>query len=120
MSRLIGRSRPLPDIADHVAQPETIDPGRVRQLLGEAFRILRVYGRGRSPGAGVAAIMLVVVFASNHLLENFVEPKVMGRTLDIHPLVVLVVTRRPSAVSVKSGQRDLHRPGSVRRSRGGP
>jgi predicted PurR-regulated permease PerM len=25
------------------------------------------------------------------LLENFVEPKVMGRTLDIHPLVVLVV-----------------------------
>ena len=26
------------------------------------------------------------------MLENFVEPKVMGRTLDIHPLVVLVVT----------------------------
>jgi predicted PurR-regulated permease PerM len=26
------------------------------------------------------------------LLENFVEPKVMGRTLDIHPLIVLVVT----------------------------
>jgi predicted PurR-regulated permease PerM len=26
------------------------------------------------------------------VLENFVEPKVMGRTLDIHPLVVLVVT----------------------------
>jgi predicted PurR-regulated permease PerM len=26
------------------------------------------------------------------LLENFVEPKVMGRTLDIHPLVVLIVT----------------------------
>ena len=36
--------------------------------------------------------MLVVVLASNLLLENFVEPKVMGRTLDIHPLVVLVVT----------------------------
>ena len=26
------------------------------------------------------------------MLENFVEPKVMGRTLDIHPLIVLVVT----------------------------
>ena len=36
--------------------------------------------------------MLVIVVASNLLLENFVEPKVMGRTLDIHPLVVLVVT----------------------------
>ena len=36
--------------------------------------------------------MLVVVLAANLALENFVEPKVMGRTLDIHPLVVLVVT----------------------------
>jgi predicted PurR-regulated permease PerM len=36
--------------------------------------------------------MLVAVLASNLLLENFVEPKVMGRSLDIHPLVVLVVT----------------------------
>ena len=36
--------------------------------------------------------MLVAVLASNLLLENFVEPKVMGRTLNIHPLVVLVVT----------------------------
>ena len=36
--------------------------------------------------------MLVVVLASNLVLENFVEPKVMGRSLDIHPLVVLVVT----------------------------
>ena len=36
--------------------------------------------------------MLIIVLASNLLLENFVEPKVMGRTLDIHPLVVLVVT----------------------------
>ena len=36
--------------------------------------------------------MLVVVLAANLVLENFVEPKVMGRTLDIHPLVVLVVT----------------------------
>ncbi len=43
-------------------------------------------------GLDVAAVMLVVVLASNLVLENFVEPKVMGRTLDIHPLVVLVVT----------------------------
>ena len=37
-------------------------------------------------------LMLVIVLAANLVLENFVEPKVMGRTLDIHPLVVLVVT----------------------------
>ena len=36
--------------------------------------------------------MLVVVLASNLLLENFVEPRVMGRTLDIHPLLVIIVT----------------------------
>jgi predicted PurR-regulated permease PerM len=36
--------------------------------------------------------MLLIVLAANLVLENFVEPKVMGRTLDIHPLVVLVVT----------------------------
>ncbi len=47
------------------------------------------FGEG---GLDVAAVMLVVVLASNLLLENFVEPKVMGRTLDIHPLLVLVVT----------------------------
>jgi len=34
----------------------------------------------------------VAVLAANLILENFVEPKVMGRTLDIHPLIVLVVT----------------------------
>ncbi|HEX5881023.1 MAG TPA: AI-2E family transporter, partial [Actinomycetota bacterium] len=43
-------------------------------------------------GIAQGAIMLVVVLVANLALENFVEPKVMGRTLDIHPLVVLVVT----------------------------
>lgn len=43
-------------------------------------------------GAPSAIVMLVVVLAANLVLENIVEPKVMGRTLDIHPLVVLIVT----------------------------
>jgi putative heme transporter len=34
----------------------------------------------------------VVVLASKLTLENFVEPRVMGRSLDVHPLVVLIVT----------------------------
>jgi putative heme transporter len=58
-------------------------------FLGGGLAVIIAWGDG---GLGAAAVMLVIVLASNLLLENFVEPKVMGRTLDIHPLVVLVVT----------------------------
>ena len=58
-------------------------------FLGGGLAVIVALGDG---GAGKAAIMLVAVLASNLLLENFVEPKVMGRSLDIHPLIVLVVT----------------------------
>ena len=129
-----------------VAQIDPSIRGEVNGFVGEACRILRDYGRGRTAmsvivavvvalaalllglplvftifmvnfiggyipyigaflggglavivalgdgGLDVAIVMLVVVVAANLLLENFVEPKVMGRTLDIHPLVVLVVT----------------------------
>jgi putative heme transporter len=43
-------------------------------------------------GVTTALVMLAVVLGANLLLENLVEPKVMGRTLDIHPLLVLIVT----------------------------
>ena len=58
-------------------------------FLGGGLAVIVALGDG---GPGEAAVMLVVVLAANLLLENFVEPKVMGRTLDIHPLIVLVVT----------------------------
>ncbi len=58
-------------------------------FIGGGLAVLIALGEG---GLGTATIMLVVVLASNLLLENFVEPRVMGRTLDIHPLVVIVVT----------------------------
>ena len=58
-------------------------------FLGGGLAVIIALGDGGLPEA---AIMLVVVLAANLALENFVEPKVMGRTLDIHPLVVLVVT----------------------------
>jgi putative heme transporter len=58
-------------------------------FLGGGLAVIIALGNG---GLGTAGVMLVVVLAANLLLENFVEPKVMGRTLDIHPLVVLVVT----------------------------
>ena len=58
-------------------------------FLGGGLAVIIALG---DEGLGTAVIMLVVVLASNLLLENFVEPKVMGKSLDIHPLVVLVVT----------------------------
>ena len=58
-------------------------------FLGGGLAVIVALGDG---GLDAAAVMLVVVLAANLVLENFVEPKVMGRTLDIHPLVVLVVT----------------------------
>ena len=58
-------------------------------FLGGGLAVIVALGDGGLPQA---AVMLVVVLAANLALENFVEPKVMGRTLDVHPLVVLVVT----------------------------
>jgi predicted PurR-regulated permease PerM len=43
-------------------------------------------------GVTSAIVMLIVVLGANLLLENIIEPKVMGRTLNIHPLLVLIVT----------------------------
>jgi predicted PurR-regulated permease PerM len=58
-------------------------------FLGGGLAVLVALGEG---GIGLAFVMLVIVLAANLLLENLVEPKVMGHSLDIHPLVVLVVT----------------------------
>jgi len=58
-------------------------------FLGGGLAVIIALGDGGLPEA---ALMLVVVLAANLALENFVEPKVMGKSLDIHPLVVLVVT----------------------------
>jgi predicted PurR-regulated permease PerM len=58
-------------------------------FIGGGLAVLIALGDG---GLGVAAVMLFVVLAANLLLENFVEPRVMGRTLNIHPLLVLVAT----------------------------
>jgi predicted PurR-regulated permease PerM len=58
-------------------------------FLGGGLAVIVAIGDG---GVSSGVIMLVAVLAANLALENFVEPKVMGKTLDIHPLVVLVVT----------------------------
>ena len=58
-------------------------------FLGGGLAVIVAYGEG---GIGLAAVMLLVVLAANLLLENFVEPRVMGTTLDIHPMLVIIVT----------------------------
>ena len=61
----------------------------VGAFLGGGLAVIVALGDG---GLDAALLMLVVVLAANLLLENFVEPKVMGNTLHIHPVVVLIVT----------------------------
>jgi predicted PurR-regulated permease PerM len=58
-------------------------------FLGGGLAVIIALGHGGIPEA---AVMLIVVLAANLLLENFVEPKVMGSTLHIHSVVVLVFT----------------------------
>jgi putative heme transporter len=58
-------------------------------VVGGGLAVLVALAHGGVPSAFV---MLLVVLGANLVLENLVEPKVMGRTLDIHPLLVLVVT----------------------------
>jgi len=45
-----------------------------------------------SQGTTTALIMLVIVILANGLLQNIVQPIAFGATLDLNPLVVLVVT----------------------------
>jgi predicted PurR-regulated permease PerM len=45
-----------------------------------------------SQGTTAAVIMLVMVILANGLLQNIVQPIAFGATLDLNPLVVLIVT----------------------------
>ena len=45
-----------------------------------------------SQGTTTALIMLVVVLLANGLLQNLVQPIAFGATLDLSPLVVLIVS----------------------------
>ena len=43
-------------------------------------------------GIGQALVMLAIVLVCNLLLENVLEPRIMGERLRIHPLLVLIAT----------------------------
>ena len=55
-------------------------------FLGGGLAVIVALGEG---GLAEATVMLVVVLASN--LSGVVGPRVMGGSLDVHPVVVLVV-----------------------------
>lgn len=58
-------------------------------FAGGAFAVLMGLAGGGTPSAAGA---LAVVLAVNLVLENFLEPKVMGSSLKMHPIVVLLAT----------------------------
>jgi len=58
-------------------------------FIGGAFAVLMGLGEG---GIGLALIMLGISLAVNLLLENLLEPVLLGDSLDMHPLLVLLAT----------------------------
>ena len=58
-------------------------------FVAGAFAVLIALG---AQGTTTALIMLLVVLLANGLLQNILQPFVMGSALDLHPLVVLIVT----------------------------
>ena len=58
-------------------------------FIGGAFAVLMALGEG---GIGLALVVLGITLAVNLLLENLLEPVLIGDSLDLHPLLVLLVT----------------------------
>jgi predicted PurR-regulated permease PerM len=58
-------------------------------FVSGAFAVMLALG---SQGTSTALIMLVIVILANGLLQNIVQPIAFGATLDLNPLVVLIVT----------------------------
>jgi len=58
-------------------------------FVSGAFAVLLALA---SEGTEVALAMLVIVLLANGLLQNIVQPIAFGATLDLNPLVVLIVT----------------------------
>ena len=58
-------------------------------FVAGAFAVVIALG---AQGTTTALLMLVVVILANGLLQNIFQPFAMGAALDLHPLVVLIVT----------------------------
>jgi putative heme transporter len=58
-------------------------------FISGAFAVILALG---AQGTSTALVMLVIVLLANGLLQNVVQPIAFGATLDLNPLLVLVVT----------------------------
>ena len=58
-------------------------------FVGGAFAVLMALGEG---GIALALIVLGIALAVNLLLENLLEPVLIGDTLNLHPLLILLAT----------------------------
>ena len=58
-------------------------------FIGGAFAVLMALGEG---GIGLALIVLAITLVVNLLLENLLEPVLLGGSLDLHPLLILLAT----------------------------
>jgi predicted PurR-regulated permease PerM len=58
-------------------------------FVSGAFAVVIALG---SSGTSTALVMLVIVLLANGLLQNIVQPIAFGATLDLNPLLILVVT----------------------------
>ena len=58
-------------------------------FVSGAFAVVLALGSG---GTSTALIMLVIVLLANGMLQNVVQPIAFGATLNLNPLLVLVVT----------------------------
>jgi predicted PurR-regulated permease PerM len=58
-------------------------------FVSGAFAVVLALGSG---GTSTALVMLVIVLLANGMLQNIVQPIAFGATLDLNPLLVLVVT----------------------------
>lgn len=58
-------------------------------FIGGGFAVLMALGAG---GLGPALAALAVVMVANIVLENLLEPKLLGSSLGLHPLTILLAT----------------------------
>jgi predicted PurR-regulated permease PerM len=58
-------------------------------FVSGAFAVLIALGAN---GTSTALVMLVIVLLANGLLQNIVQPIAFGATLDLNPLLILIVT----------------------------
>ena len=58
-------------------------------FIGGAFGVLMALGSG---GIGAACAVLALCLLVNLVLENFLEPVLLGSSLNLHPLTILLAT----------------------------